>query len=215
VSALAGPPRREGELLAVPVELRGTGPAGREFLHARAEVLLTDALPAAPAPGPTPALETWADGEAIYETVLFHGPDLQGLTTIEGVSDEGIVASTRSAPAPSEWLRKPLRGTWLADPLVIDGAFQALIAWSTARRGAGSLPVYLGAYRQYRRAFPREGVRLVARVTRSSPGRALADVDVLDAEGALVARLEDYECVIDPSLAEAFRQNRLVDRASQ
>jgi acyl carrier protein len=215
VRALAGPPRREGELLAVPVELRGTGSSGREFLHARAEILLASALPAAPPAAPAPTLEAYPDADDVYEKVLFHGPDLQGLTTIEGISDEGIAAGVRSAPSPKTWLAKPLRGSWLADPLAIDCAFQALIAWSSDRKGAASLPVYVGAYRQYRRSFPRDGVRLVATITKSSAGRALSNIDFLDADGAVVARIEDYECVIDASLAAAFRQNRLVGRASQ
>jgi hypothetical protein len=46
-------------------------------------------------------------------------------------------------------------------------------------------------------------------VTRSDDHLALADIDFIDESGSLVARMEGYECVIDPSLEKAFRNNRL------
>ena len=46
-----------------------------------------------------------------------------------------------------------------------------MILWSVERSGAGSLPTFVGRYRQFRRAFPADGVRVVARVTQASPHR--------------------------------------------
>ncbi len=83
-----------------------------------------------------------------------------------------------------------------------------MILWSVERTGSGSLPTFVGRYRQFRRAFPAEGVRVVARVTEAGPHKARADVDFLDDRGQPVARIEDYECVIDASLKAAFRRNR-------
>jgi hypothetical protein len=37
----------------------------------------------------------------------------------------------------------------------------------------------------------------------------LADIEFLDEEGALVARIEGYECVSVASLIQSFRRNRL------
>ncbi len=72
-----------------------------------------------------------------------------------------------------------------------------------------SLPSALGAYRQYRRSFPPAGTRIVARVRHQARQQATADLEFLDATGAVVARLAGYECVLDPSLRASFRQNRL------
>ena len=47
---------------------------------------------------------------------------------------------------------------------------------------------------------------------RVSDHRAVADIEFLDAEGDPVARIESYECVIDASLNQAFRRNRLTHR---
>jgi NAD(P)-dependent dehydrogenase (short-subunit alcohol dehydrogenase family)/acyl carrier protein len=193
----------------VPVELRGVLADGREVLHARGEVVLGDQHPIAPLAPDEPGLPPYATTSLeIYRDVLFHGPDLQGIVAVDGCGDAGIAATVQGAPAPSTWVDRPLRQQWLTDPLALDCAFQMMILWSVERAGAGSLPTFVGRYRQFRRAFPSGGVRVVARVTEASPHKARADVDFLDEAGALVARIEDYECVIDASLQSAFRRNR-------
>ena len=150
-----------------------------------------------------------------YRDILFHGPDLRGIVEIEGCGDLGIAATVSAAPAPSSWVVNPFRGRWLTDPLALDCAFQLMILWSVERAGAGSLPTYVGRYRQFRQSFPAEGVRVVARVTESGPHKARADVDFLDDRGRPVARIEDYECVIDASLKAAFRRNRAAQLESK
>ncbi len=209
IRVLAGKSTRRDGLSVVPVELRGVRADGREVLHARAEVVLGDRHPDPVAPLDEPALPPYpATRREIYRDALFHGHDLQGIGRVDGCGESGIVAGVHTAPPPSTWIEKPLRQQWLTDPLAIDCAFQLMILWSLDRSGSGSLPTFVGRYRQFRRAFPVGGVRVVARVTESGPRKARADVDFLDAEGGLVARIEDYECVIDASLTTAFRRNR-------
>ena len=85
-----------------------------------------------------------------------------------------------------------------------------MILWSFEHFGAGSLPCFAGRYRQFHESFPREGVQVVVRVTSERAHGATADMEFLDRHtGKLVARLEDYECVIDPSLGQAFQRNEL------
>jgi hypothetical protein len=88
-----------------------------------------------------------------------------------------------------------------------------MILWSVENWGAASLPCLAGRYRQYRRSFPSGGARVVARVTRATSLHALADIDFVDADGRLIARLEGYECVLDAALQRAFRRNRLAPTA--
>ena len=92
----------------------------------------------------------------------------------------------------------------------MDSAFQLMILWSFERFGSGSLPCFAGRYRQYHDSFPREGVQILVRVTAEREHGATADMEFLDRQtGKLVARLEGYECVIDPSLGRAFQLNQL------
>jgi hypothetical protein len=153
------------------------------------------------------------DRRTIYRDVLFHGPDLHGITRVEGCDDRGIAILCGTAPPPPRWIEQPLRQAWLTDPLVLDCAFQAMVLWSFEQTGACSLPTAVGRYRQFRRGFPTDQVRIVARITLASERSARADIGFLAADGTLIAKIDDYECVIDASLNQAFRRNELAEVA--
>jgi hypothetical protein len=199
--------KRDGQFV-VPVEVRGTKNR-REVTHSKAEVVLATALPDAPIAGDLPAVGPYTHTPAeAYEYLLFHGAALQGLERIDGVGDTGAVAFTRTAPTPAEWMTNPVRGAWLADPLALDSAFQSLILWSHQAHKAASLPCYVGAYRQFQRTFPGDGVTVAVRVTKDNSTTARADVEFIGPDGRLVAKMTDAEHVIDASLNEAFRRGR-------
>jgi len=182
---------------------------GRLVLHAEVEVLLTtEKLPVAPAP----ALNNVSDGgfkDAYTRGVLFHGADLHGIQSVEGCTEQGVAATVRGAPSPRKWIRNPLRGTWIADPLALDSAFQMMILWSSAHRAAPSLPSALARYRQFVSAFPKSGCRVVIGVALGISAMAVATIEFLDSQGNLLAAAEGCECVVDASLSDAFRLNRL------
>jgi NAD(P)-dependent dehydrogenase (short-subunit alcohol dehydrogenase family) len=204
VRVAAGKAALRGGLWVAPAEVRGRR-GGREVVHARADVVLAAELPAAPPAAAVPALDAYGHGLGeIYERLLFHGPRLEGIEEIEGCGPAGIAGRVRAAPVPAEWVAAPLRRRWLSDPLVLDGSFQLMVLWTRRQRGTPCLPCRLGRYRQYERAFPSQGTRVVASVRRAGDLHALADVDFLAADGRLVARLEGYECVLDPGLERAF-----------
>jgi hypothetical protein len=196
----------------VPVELSGRVDSGRPLVHARARVVLANRLPAARAAAEPLELTAYSRpiGEIYRPERLFHGSAFQGLTEILGCSEAGISALAKGAPAPVNWIAQPLRNSWLADPLVLDCAFQLMILWSFERYAAGSLPVFTGRYRQYAERFPESGCEIRIQITRQSPNTAAADMEFLDpADGRLIARIEDYECVIDASLNQSFQRNKL------
>jgi acyl transferase domain-containing protein/acyl carrier protein len=201
--------KRDGLLVAA-AELRGERD-GREVLHARADVVLARELPPAPPLRESALLPPCAltPHEAYRRRLLFHGPALQGIECIDGCGEPGVAGFVRAAPSPAEWVRQPLRNRWLGDPLVLDGAFQLMVLWSLECRGVASLPCFVRRYRQWRRAFPAAGTRVAAKVVRAGEHNALADLDFLD-DGRLVARVEGYECVLDPNLRRAFDRNQLV-----
>ena len=215
LTAMAGRAVKQADkLFHVPVELRGVRRDGKEAIHSRAEVVLTSALPAAPAAGPMPDIQPYPHPvDEVYRYFLFHGPDLYGIERVDGLSESAFVATAYPAPPPAEWFEHPLRGSWVADPLVIDASFQMMILWSFAQHGAGSLPCFTGRYRQYVRSFPAGPVRVVIRITRDNGSFARADIDFRSADGQVVARMQDYECVIDRQLDQAFRRNQLVTKA--
>jgi hypothetical protein len=201
--------RREGSFV-IPLEMHGLLDGKRDVLHARAEVLVGERYGVGQSSmTQTELIPLETNPEEIYRRVLFHGPAMQAIQEVEGYSDRAIAARVSTSPPPSSWIEKPLRQSWLTDPLAMDAAFQVLVLWTQERLGASSLPTALGVYRQYRRQFPVEGVRVLAAIRQFSEHRATADIEFLDHDGHLVARIESYECVIDASLNQAFRRNRL------
>jgi NAD(P)-dependent dehydrogenase (short-subunit alcohol dehydrogenase family) len=214
LKTFAGKPQRcEGEII-IPVELHGKRGAN-EVVHSRAEVVLVQRLPFAQLPSEIPPMSPYPHPiDDIYRRFLFHGPMLAGVERIDGISGRAISGVSRTAPAPSAWLLQPMRSAWISDPMVIDAAFQLMILWSFAEQGAGSLPCFIGKYRQYRRTFPAGSIGIGIRITHENGALARADVDFTDADGGLVARLLDYECVIDEKLNRAFRKNRILERVA-
>jgi NAD(P)-dependent dehydrogenase (short-subunit alcohol dehydrogenase family)/acyl carrier protein len=212
LNVMAGRAVKRESFHLVPVELSSRGANDRTVLHARAEIVLAGRLPEGiRSITEVPSTPYTPQNGVIYNRErLFHGPDLHGIEQVDGCSAKGIAAVVKGAPAPASWIKQPLRSVWLTDPLVIDSAFQMMILWSFERFGSGSLPCFAGRYRQFQEAFPRDGAQVVIRVTSESAHGATADMEFLDRHtGKLVARLEGYECVIDPSLKQAFQRNQL------
>jgi hypothetical protein len=207
----AGKATRKEGLFIAPAELRSTRPDGVEVLHARADVILASALPPAPKMHPAPVMSDDRMYADFYgQHLLFHGPALQGIKQIEGCGEAGIIGLVQAAPPVAAWVRRPLRRHWLTDPLVLDGSFQLMILWTQYQRGAASLPCHVRRYRQYRQSYPSEATRVLVTIKRASEMHALADIDLVEPHADLVARLEGYECVIDPALQRAFRRSSLV-----
>ncbi len=207
---LAGKAQRKGNDFIAPAELCGITGDGRDLVYSRAEIVLADRLPAsASACLQYGRPENSRSVEEIYDSHLFHGSSLRGLEQLHTCGPQGIVASACPAPAPAAWLRQPLRTHWLADPLILDVAFQLGIIWSQEQVGVPALPTYIRSYRQYCKSLPRESVRIVVAIGARSAHCIVADVEFLDSGGAVVARMEHCEWVVDASLREAFARRQL------
>ena len=209
VTVSTGAPQSRDGLLAVPVQFTSRNSSGKSTLHATAEVLLADFLPAAPSVTPAVKRNGILSKSVYGDGRLFHGPDFQCIEALEVCNPANAAALVRSSPAPKMWITAPLRPAWLADPLALDAAFQLMILWSTAQRSAPSLPCAMRSFRQFA-AFPKTGgSRVVASITSAETPVAVADLQFFDREGGLVALGEGYEFVVDANLREAFCQNQL------
>jgi len=179
-----------------------------ETLHAHTQIILAETL--RPARGSSdPVCSGAYRGNLYQDEHLFHGADLQAITKVTACDESGIVAESKTSPMPSKWLRQPLRSAWLGDPMSMDAAFQMMILWSFQQTDNGSLPTGIGRYRQFVSSFPKDSVRVVIRVAKQSAHAAEAMIEFTSKEGELLARIDGYTCVIDASLAQAFKQNQL------
>ena len=212
LQVMTGKSFKSGGMHVVPVELSGIAANGKQFVHSRARIVLAAKLPEGKLAMERVELQAYSRPiEEVYRPDrLFHGPDFHGIREVIGCSADGIASVVRPAPLPSEWIKQPLRNSWLSDPLALDSSFQLMILWSFERYKAASLPVFAGRYRQYLDRFPESGAEIRIRVTSQSASKATAEIDFVDpGSGALIARIEDYQCVIDTSLNASFQRNKL------
>ncbi len=208
IRLLAGKLQKMGEFYEVAVELRDGKLIGKDILHAQAKAVLSDSL--APAPdyrfSKTMVAKAYTRKiKDVYDKILFHGRQLHGIRKIVSCSSRGMVAHIATAPVPGEWMSTPLRNQWIADPLVLDCAFQMATVWCFEEKGVVSLPSYGSSYRQYCEQFPPDGVTVVLEIKDVTNHRLRGDFTFLGAGDAIVARLIGYEAIMDASLFKAFK----------
>ncbi len=201
--------RKENDHYVVPIILcRVKGDL--EIIHAKANVILTSQLTEDSLRLDDSGFKPYSGHPIPYDgTTLFHGKHFFGIKAIERLDENGFTARCGVAPAPAKWITSPLRNRWLADPLVLDCAFQLMIVWAVETQGIPSLPLSVKSYRQFTNKFPADGCRITAAITGIDGPKATAEIEISDSDGMLVARIEGYTCILDPSLADAFRQNTL------
>ncbi|MBW2591719.1 MAG: SDR family oxidoreductase [Deltaproteobacteria bacterium] len=219
IRLLAGKARKNGQNWEVDVELREDGVNGdREVVHFRARAVLTD-KPSRPALFHKPELLS-RNGysrsiKEIYDKILFHGRGLHGIEKVTRCTAGDMVARIFSAPSPSNWMSRPLRSTWIGDPLVLDSAFQMASLWCFEEKGMVSLPSYGASYRQYCDIFPKQGIQALLEIKNVSEHKMIGDFTFLDSQNRVIARLNGYEAVMDPSLFRAFQPQHAGPQALQ
>jgi hypothetical protein len=208
IRLFAGKLKKNGEFYEVAVELRGGNETGKDVIHSRARAILSDHPVPAPPYQFSKAMIAGAytkNIQDVYDEILFHGSQLRGIRKIVSCSSRGMVAHISSAPGPREWIASPLRDRWIADPLVLDCAFQMAILWCFEEKGTVSLPSYVTSYRQYRHQFPAEGVTAVLEAGEITNRKMRGDFTFSDSNGEIVARLTGYQAILDASLLKAFK----------
>ena len=211
IRLMAGKTRKKGSVFEVTVEIRDGIKDNMDVIHSSARAILTDKIEAPPSFDKSRYMGINGYSrtiDEIYENILFHGLELRGIREIIGYSPRSVTARISSAPAPAEWMTDPLRSRWIADPLVLDCACQMAIIWCFEERKTLSLPSYSASYRQYRDAFPTDGVTAVLEVKEVTDHKMTGDFTFLDSKDVVVARLTGYEAVMDDSLFKAFKSSR-------
>jgi len=208
IRLLAGRLKKKGSLYEVDVEVRDGIKEGREVIHSRARVILSDTLSEPPLYHAETAVDLKSyprTVDEVYEKILFQGEGLHGIQSIKSVAPGGMTARISSAPSPAKWMKEPLRSRWLLDPLVIDSAFQMASIWCHEEKGNVSLPGYCANYRQYCASFPSEGLTAILKVKDVTDRKMTGDYTFLDIDNRVLARLAGYEAIMDPSLIKAFK----------
>jgi NAD(P)-dependent dehydrogenase (short-subunit alcohol dehydrogenase family) len=130
----------------VSVEISGAADPHVSHYRAVAELIPTDLLGAGSTDVQIDPLEDSGPFpltvEDAYQRYLFHGPLMQGIVSIDGLSPVGTQASLRSSH-PVTCTGGAPAGSWLFDPVLIDSAFQLQLLWARVNWGVTLLPAKL------------------------------------------------------------------------
>jgi len=205
----------------VPVSLGATPETGPPCTHATATAVLKEHLPE------PPVLSGWhrmdlgpckLTIQQAYDTVLFHGRDLQAITAITGISDKGIQVTATPASAPDLWFKTPSQSHWTTDPLLLDAAFQAAILWTWETRKQVCLPAFVAGLRIYSsfRQPPDAdaGIRILFTVNENTDHQVKGYFTFTNAHDHVVASIMGFEAVVDDTLHARFKPRPLFDRQS-
>jgi hypothetical protein len=193
------------------MELHNGQAPDQSVIHCRATALVSDRFTDPPVCTIPPSLVE--DGYTrrprdIYADILFHGQQLQGLRRVVASSPDGMRADIATAPAPSQWIKNPARNHWIADPLIMDGAFQMASLWCYEQCGKVSLPSYFAAYRQYCRRFPVGDLQAVMTIRNLSRHKMTGDFFFRGSDQRVLATIRGFEAVMDGQLMQAFKPGR-------
>jgi NAD(P)-dependent dehydrogenase (short-subunit alcohol dehydrogenase family)/acyl carrier protein len=130
--------------------------------------------------------------DEIYRDWLFHGFLFHGIMGIEQIGADGVRASI-VASSPDRWLEGSSSGQWLIDPLMIDSGLQLLIVWAREHWDMTPLPSRFRALHRFGTPSSPH-MTCEVHIRPNTRGQIIhADLYFLDADGRLIAILEDME----------------------
>ncbi|OBI86323.1 hypothetical protein A9X00_26110 [Mycobacterium sp. 1245805.9] len=142
----------------------------------------------APAAPTAPAGGHRLDRDTCYSNgALFHGPAFQVLEDVE--------CRATSATASLHGLTKAgWQGEgWATDSAALDGCLQLALVWSHEQLGRTVLPLRVGEAVRYRAGALGDGLRCVLSNGDAKNSGAVCDLDLVDADGHVVASLKRLE----------------------
>ncbi len=181
-------------------------------MHASGKIILENHLPSPPVLDRFRQIalpQSSLSMDEVYDDILFHGADLQGIQSIVGCSPMGIEVVAKRAPTPNAWFTSPHRKRWLLDPLIMDCAFQAAIVWCHEILSMRCLPTYIANLRIYEGFSDHDGdVTILFTVNEQTAHTIKGYFTFIDQQGKVIAGITGFEAVMDPSLEERFRHKK-------
>jgi hypothetical protein len=134
-------------------------------------------------------LPSWKwDVSEIYKDMLFHGPELQVIKSLKGVSGDSATAVLGGIEKMS-WPD----ALWKYDVAALDGGLQLAILWGIHNLNKKSLPTKIGACYSYQNGPITGPIDCVLSGKSIQNGRTVSDISFFDHEGKLAAKLCDVE----------------------
>ncbi|MDH5886954.1 type I polyketide synthase [Vibrio splendidus] len=145
--------------------------------------------------------------QALYsDGTLFHGPRLQGITSVERFDDLGLLAQCQLPQIENSDCGSfiPKQGFGDSQPFAEDYLLQAMLAWARLKYGAASLPSAIGEFICYAPMHNGDQGWLELSVIKSTARSLQADISLYHQDGRLSAVMKGAKVTISKSLNDAF-----------
>lgn len=182
--------------------LDGNGRGGSEStkgrLLAKGTILFGDEFPPRPEIGLFPVRSEGSfrvRPEHYYREMMFHGPRFQGVASIDRIGEDGIQATLKVLPG-SDMFRSQKNSKLLTDPALLDAAGQLVGFWALERLEVGFVAFPIGfEHLAFYGPWPHgpESLKCYVRIVLPDAGRVRANIDVVRAEGELLAHVSAWE----------------------
>ncbi len=152
-----------------------------------------DPPPAAALRLPDEGSSKWAPDQ-LYEEVTFHGPDFQGVASLDAISPAGARATLKVLPSGGLF-RSDLRPAFLTDPVLLDQAGQVLGFWAMHRQADSVFFPFRVEELLLFGPPPAAGESLQCqlRIKQATVDLVRGDVDLVRGDGLVWARIVDWE----------------------
>ena len=190
------PPYGSSEGFEVAAAIRSDAGGGRSILHYRCGLRLEQQLQP-PFTLRVPRHDaTQLTVSKAYDELLFHGPCLQVIEAIDGLSERGAAARVRST-RPADWLAGPAADQldWIFDPALVDAAAQMALLWARTLHGHSCLPARFGRIARLCETLPARLRMAFEHVPNEDPHLVGANVYFVDDDDRVVLLVEGMECV--------------------
>ncbi|MFS1503027.1 type I polyketide synthase [Vibrio lentus] len=145
--------------------------------------------------------------QALYsDGTLFHGPRLQGITSVERFDDLGLLAQCQLPQIENSDCGAfiPKQGFGDSQPFAEDYLLQAMLVWARLKYGAASLPSAIGEFVCYAPMRNGDQGLLELSVIKSTARSLQADISLYHQDGRLSAVMKGAKVTISKSLNDAF-----------
>ncbi|MCL1127191.1 KR domain-containing protein, partial [Shewanella surugensis] len=153
------------------------------------------------------------NGHTLYKQgVLFHGPRLQGIRSIQHINDESLLALCQLPQiAPRDSGCFPPCSQWGGcQPYAEDLLLQAMLIWARFKYDSASLPTSIDEFIAYKPLLAGDKGVLLLEVVEQNLHRLKANVSLYHQNGELSVMMKGAVVTISDSLNEAFLSNTMV-----
>ncbi|MCP4602227.1 MAG: SDR family oxidoreductase [Proteobacteria bacterium] len=165
------------------------GPNGAAYYTATVEMTEQNSEAEKSIRNPVDGLSPWPwNVSEIYNGKLFHGPELQVIHSLEGISDNTATAMLNGTEKMA-WTGEQ----WSNDIAALDGGLQLAILWGIKNLGKKSLPTKIGAHYSYHKGPIVGPVYCELHSKKIGNDRTVSDISFFSKDGILAAKLCDVE----------------------